>query len=287
MRDELVAARVVVPDERDIVDVHPEEVEPPGHRVPPEAVSDDDCVGGLDVGIDHGDGETADLAFARGTIPARHDAVDQDARVAREVPCLSRVQQHRQPQVALPEERLDRADPGRAVQADRPDQHDARLCDGAHPDSGQARLGGGELIPMHGPSVRSVLRSHRCLMMRRAARNVLRVTRSLQACWLVLRYRSGSAPSVPRSGATTSGGVDPGASSTAPVIRSERLAWLRTGCGAHGLRDQPIRPAIIGCDDFAPHRLGRRGTRQCDTADPWPDHHASRHRRRRRRPRTW
>ena len=127
----------------------PEEMELTGFGSPAESRKHLGRVARLHGRIVLRDDASADLALTVGTVTAGHDAVDEDARVSFEVPCLARSPQHREPQVAAPEEGLNGAQSGRAISPDRSNEHDARGLEVILPNCGKARLVRRELIPVH------------------------------------------------------------------------------------------------------------------------------------------
>jgi Regulator of chromosome condensation (RCC1) repeat len=140
---------VVVTDERHLADADGKQVEPPWIGVPPQAASHLPGVAGLHGRVLHCACDTADLELPFAAVPAGDHAVHQDARVPQQVGGLPRLPHHGQPQVAVHDKRLDRADPRRAVTADRRHEHDAGLQQPLPPERGQARLTALHLRPAH------------------------------------------------------------------------------------------------------------------------------------------
>jgi hypothetical protein len=97
-------------------------------------------VAALGVHVVHRLGQSAHLELAQPAVTPGHDAVHQDPVVAGQVGGLVRAPQHGQPEVAVEDERLDRAQPGGAVLADRGHQHHARLEQARPGDLGQPGL---------------------------------------------------------------------------------------------------------------------------------------------------
>jgi hypothetical protein len=95
----------------------------------------------------------AELELALGAVSAGDDAVHQDARVARQVAGLAGAPSHGEPELAVEEQRLHRAEAGRPVRPDGGDQDDAGTVQQSPPDRGEVRSLRFELAPLHGRSV--------------------------------------------------------------------------------------------------------------------------------------
>lgn len=69
--------------------------------------------------------------------------------VSAQIGSLARAEQHGQPEILLPEQRLDRADPRGPVSADRANEHHAWLLEPLTSKVGQTGSLIGELTPVH------------------------------------------------------------------------------------------------------------------------------------------
>jgi hypothetical protein len=103
-----------------------------------------------DLGVLLVDDAAVELHVAVGPVLAAGDAVDHDPGVAQEVERLARPPHHAHEQPAGRDVALVRRDPGTAVAADRPDQHE--LVSGEPPGGQVGDLGARptELVPSHG-----------------------------------------------------------------------------------------------------------------------------------------
>src|SRR6266567_1350005 len=148
----LVPGGVVIANEGDLVDADREQVGLSRLRAPAEA----DChrvgVAALHRWIVLGTCGAADLELPFGAIAVGDHAVHEDARVSQEVAGFPRLPHHGQPQVAVHDEGLDRAESWRAVLSDRGHEYDARFDKALPSEPGQARLGVFHLRPVHGSS---------------------------------------------------------------------------------------------------------------------------------------
>jgi hypothetical protein len=142
-----VAARIV-PDESDVADVDAEQRELSGHRPPAELSPGGRGVSPVHIRGGFAPGRTAhhDLGL-RGGIG--DNAVHHDPWIAVQVTSLGRGGHHRQPQLAVHEQRLNGAYPRRPIFPGCADQYDARLDQLITPDSGKHPLVGGKLRPSH------------------------------------------------------------------------------------------------------------------------------------------
>src|SRR5688572_1351684 len=101
-----------------------------------------------------GPGGAAQLELTLLAVGTRDDAVDEQSRVAAEVRCLARAEHHRQPEVAVEDERLDRAQSRCPVLADRYHEQDTWTDEPVLRDPAQAGLLVLQLLPSHAPCLR-------------------------------------------------------------------------------------------------------------------------------------
>ena len=107
----LVARCLVVSDERDLRDVDAEEVETARLRPPAQGPCRRLGVAALRLRVGPGPNQTADFQLTFAAVATGDNAVHQHARIAVEIGRLPRAQHHRQPQLAVYDQRLHRAEP--------------------------------------------------------------------------------------------------------------------------------------------------------------------------------
>jgi hypothetical protein len=149
----LVTGGVVVPDEGHLLDAHGEQMEPSRLGIPAQRGTHGAGVAALDIAVMLNPGHAADLELSLTPVPAGDHAVHQDARITQQVRGLPRAPHHGQPQDAAEHERFHRANPGRAVTADRRNQNNALVQQTLLPQGRQARLRFGQLRPVHGSPI--------------------------------------------------------------------------------------------------------------------------------------
>src|SRR5437588_7155398 len=145
----VLVAVLRVADEGDVVDVDAKEMEPRLLR-PPAEHGDRFAVPRSLYGIAHRDGAPSHLHLSFPPISVGDDAVHEDAVVAKEIGGLARLPHHREPQVTVEDERLHRAQAGRAVGTDRAHQEHPRRDEALVGDAGQSRRPDLEVLPTHG-----------------------------------------------------------------------------------------------------------------------------------------
>src|SRR5215212_3752680 len=109
--DVLVVRGVVPSDERDVHDIDPEQVESAGLGLPTDLRGGDVRVSLLELKVVFINRTASNLVLAAPPVPRRHDAVNEESVVSSEIESLAGPQAHREPQVTVPEQRLDWAQP--------------------------------------------------------------------------------------------------------------------------------------------------------------------------------
>src|ERR1051326_8865191 len=97
-------------DERHVLDVNAEEVELADLRTPAEVVRYCVRYPGVQLAVVFRHGAATYLELTLAAVPVGDDAVDQYPRVATDISRLHRAEAHREPEIPVPEQRLDGAD---------------------------------------------------------------------------------------------------------------------------------------------------------------------------------
>jgi hypothetical protein len=148
-RDELIAGRILVADEGHICDVDPEEVKPARSWCPAELRPYRGRVLRLHIRGVLNDSASANFVLACCAVSGGDDVVHEHAVIAKQVGRLSRTPQHRQPEIAIPEERLDRADSWGTVRANGANHNNARVAEPLLAQCRELGLLTDQLTPVH------------------------------------------------------------------------------------------------------------------------------------------